>query len=207
MSRPSRPRGADDTWGLVARGLQVFLAVAVLRGATAGSPDLLVNALVGLSVTLVPDLLERRWDVTVHPVLVVWVGVAAAMHVAGMVFGLYAPPTRYDDLTHAVSGSFVGAVGIVVVRVWERRDPDLAIPDTFEALVVLAAVMAGGVVWELVEFAVGGGGQAVQTSLLDTMSDLLFNLGGGIVAVALVRSALDAIAADLATELGERSGR
>lgn len=205
MSGPTRDSGgADGHVRLVARALQVFLGVAVLRGVSTGSPELAINALVSLLVTFAPDILYRRWDVTVPPVLVAWMAVAAAMHVAGMVFGLYAPPARYDDLTHAVSGSFVGATGLVGVRLWERRLPDLTIPAPFELLVVLAVVMAGGVAWELIEFAVGGGGRAVQTSLADTMSDLLFNLGGSLVAVALGWSALDRIVTDLTADLAGR---
>lgn len=198
------PSVAADRWHLAARTLQVFLGLAALRGATAGSTDLLVNALVGLLVTLVPDLLERRWNVTVDPAIVAWMAVAAAMHVGGMVFGLYAPPTRYDDLTHAVSGSFLGVLGVVLVRLWERRVPALSVPDPFAVPVVFAVVMTGGVTWELIEFAVGGGG-AIQTSLLDTMSDLLFNLAGGLVAVVLGRSFLDGVAADLAIDLADRT--
>lgn len=200
-------RVPDAGWRWLVRTLQLFLAAAALGGAVGGRADLVVNGVAGLAFTLVPSLMERRWGVAVAPSLVAWLAVAASLHVAGMVFGLYGQPSRYDDLTHAVSGSVVAAAGFVLVAAWERLIDDLVVPPAFRGVVVLVVVVSGGVAWEVVEFAVSRG---VQLGLVDTMSDLLYNIAGGVVPVALFRSYLDRVARDLVADVtgrdGERTG-
>lgn len=195
-------RVPESVWRTTVRALQSFLAVAALAGAVDGRSALVINGLVGLAFTVAPALLERRWGVTIDRSLVAWVAAAASLHVAGMVVGLYDQPSRYDDLTHAASGSAIAAAAYVLVAAWERSTYDLSVPPSFRFLVVVGVVVAGGVAWEVVEFSVSRG---VQLGLYDTLTDLLYNVVGGLAAVALGGSALGRVAEALAADLADRA--
>lgn len=180
------------------------LAATVVAGVAAGHRDLVVNAVVGLVLTGMPAISSRRWDVTVPASLVAWLAAAVALHVGGMLVGAYEPPTRYDDLTHAASGTVLAAVGYVAVAAWDRLVEDLYLPRGARVAVALVVVAAGGVTWEIAEFVGSGGGEGVQTSLHDTVTDLGYNLVGGVVALAATRGYLERVAADVAAD---RTGR
>lgn len=178
------PAAVEGIWLLVLC-LAAFLVAALLRGLQVGRTAIVVNAGLGLAVTIVPLVVSRRTDVVVPLTLVAWAAFAASAHVGGLVFGLYAPPTRFDVVTHAISGGAVGATSVYLLRCWRRRVEILVIPAWFGTLAVLLAVMGAGVLWEMVEFTVSGGAGGLQISLADTMTDLVVNLIGGAVGVGL----------------------
>lgn len=184
-----------STVGWLARGLQLALLGLVGYGALAGNAALLVNALLALPLTLVPDGLAWRYDHPVDDRLTAWIAAAAVVHAAGFL-GPYGARTGlwswYDQAAHAVSASFVAGVGYAVVVALDRRSPHERFPAPFRVVFTLCLVMAFGVAWEIVEFGVGGlagalgggPGPLVQYGTDDIVYDLAFDALAA-VAVAL----------------------
>ena len=187
--------GRDDSvLDRVARGLQVVLAGLVGYGAVIGDTTLLVNGVLALAVTLVPPLLRWRYDHKVDPRLDVWIAVAALAHAVGFL-GLYGIESGllawYDQMAHAISASFVAGVGYALIVAFDRRSAQVNFPAEFRFVFTFFGILAFGVVWEIVEFAVGGltsmlAGKAVlvQYGIDDIVFDLVFNaLAGALVAL------------------------
>lgn len=121
--------------------------------------------------------------------------VAVFLHVVGAVevpgFGtFYADLWWWDHLTHAASASLVAGLGYVVVRAVDEHTDALVVPGRYTVVVTLVIVLAVGVYWEVLEFAVGhvsvGGETALtQYGVGDTVEDLAFDALGGLVAAAV----------------------
>jgi hypothetical protein len=97
--------------------------------------------------------------------------------------------TFASKLGHAL-GAFVaaGAVGLVLLA-WRDRE-SLDIDDRIVALVTMCLGLLFGVAWELIEFVLDWVRNSdLQFSNLDTMSDLLWNDVGAVVAGSVVVSA------------------
>lgn len=167
----------------------------VLVGVYGGSPGIVVNAAVGVVVTYLPGWLERDYGVPVDAGLSLWITGAVFLHAVGVAGlpgseqNLYRGLWWWDHLTHALSSSVVAAVGYTVVRAVDEHSDDVHVPDRLLFVFVLVFVAAFGVVWEVIEFAIGGlaatlGGEPILTQfgLHDTMLDLLFDLIGGLLA-------------------------
>lgn len=182
----TRDAGGDGSGlRLVARALQVGLVGLVAYGVAVGSPALVANASLALGITLLPVLIEWRYGHRIDDRLVVWITIAAAVHAAGSL-GPYdvqsGPLAWYDQAAHAISASFVAGVGYALVVALDRHSTRIQFPDSFRVVFTLCLILAFGVAWEIVEFAVGGlgellgGGEAlVQYGMDDTVLDLVFN--------------------------------
>jgi hypothetical protein len=179
------------------RAMQVALLVLVGLGLERGSPGIVVNATIGFLVTQLPAVLERDYHIPMDPALTLWITVAVFLHALGTA-GLPGSETNFyrsipwwDHLTHTLSSSIVAAVGYATARAVELHSDAVSLPGRFMFVFILLFVLAFGVFWEVIEFAVAGvaalsGTQSVlvQYGLEDTMLDLLFNtLGGAVVAV------------------------
>ena len=180
----------------LARVLQFCLVGFVFVGLYEGQLGVVVNAAVGLGVSALPAVLERDYGVPMDPALVLWVTLAVFLHALGTVGipgtgSFYGNVWWWDHLTHTLSSSVVAAAGYATVRAIEEHTESVYLPGRFIAVFILLFVVAFGVFWEVIEFALGGlgsllGGTSILTQygLSDTMLDLLFDaLGGLIVAI------------------------
>jgi hypothetical protein len=180
----------------ITRLLQVVLVGLMFIGFDRGSLGIVVNAAVALGVTYLPAVLERDHNIPMDPALTLWITLAVFLHALGTV-GLpggtpfYRSIWWWDHLTHTLSSSVVAAAGYATVRAIEEHTESVYLPGRFIAVFILLFVVAFGVFWEVIEFALGGlgsllGGTSILTQygLSDTMLDLLFDaLGGLIVAI------------------------
>jgi len=175
--------------------MQLALVGMVLVGLERQNLGVIVNAAVGLAVTCVPAILERDYGVPMDAGLTVWVTGAVFLHafgvvgVPGLTGNLYRGLWWWDHLTHALSSSVVAAVGYTFVRGLDEHTDAVYLPPRFTLVFVLVFVAAFGVLWEVIEFTLGGlsatlGGGAVLTQygLEDTMLDMAFDLVGGLLA-------------------------
>lgn len=190
------------------RILQIVLIGTVLVGLYRRQVSIVVNAGVSLAITFVPGLIEREWDLTVDPVIVLCITVAVTVHAVG-VLGPYRQFAWYDQVAHALSATIVAGVGYATARAIDEHTDAVAFPPRFLFVYVLLFTVALGVLWEVLEFAVHGlsdyvGVDAVlvQYSLEDTIVDLVFDLVGAIL-VALfgtttLRSVVDTLTARFA---------
>jgi len=179
------------------RAMQVALLVLIGLGLERGTPGIVVNATIGLLVTQLPAVLRRDYHIPMDSALTLWITAAVFLHALGTA-GLPGSTTNFyrsvpwwDHLTHTLSSSIVAAVGYSTARAIELHSDDVSLPGRFMFVFILLFVLAFGVFWEVLEFAVAGiatlsGTQSILTQygLEDTMLDLVFDtLGGVVVAV------------------------
>lgn len=156
--------------------LAVF-AVGVRRRNAAAA----VNAVLAFAACHVPDLVERRYGTSLRPWQRLYAATAMLVHAIGML-GFYDHRGWWDHVTHTLSASLLG--GFVHAAARRRgRDPRPR---------VLGVVVGAGVLWELVEYAIhavsdrlGLEPVLVHYSARDTELDLVFDLVGALLALAL----------------------
>jgi len=173
--------------------------IAILGiGLYTGNAGIAVNAAVGLFVTQLPALLERRFRITMSVGLVLWITLAMFLHALGTVpllgpdfESLYGATWWWDHMTHALSSSLVVGSAYAVTRALQEHTEYIHMGPKFTFAYLLVFVMAFGVFWELIEFYIAVGAELfgvpqvlTQYGLDDTVLDLVYNtIGGLLVAV------------------------
>lgn len=101
----------------------------------------------------------------------------------GHLLSFYELVPLWDKFLHVQSGLILGASGFVVVYVLNKHDAtSLDIAPGFVALFAIAFSLSIGTVWEMFEF-LGDGifGSTWQSSMQDTMYDLVADLAGALI--------------------------
>jgi hypothetical protein len=179
----------------LARTMQAILFGLIFVGFERQSPNIVINACLGLGVTFLPAMLERDHDIPMDAGLTLWITAAAFLHAIGIIGipgtsqSLYGSIPHYDNITHTLSASVIAGVGYATVRAVDEHSEGVNLPPNFMFVFILLFVMAFGVVWEILEFLVGVLGRTTgvgstgftQHGLSDTMKDLVFDTFGGII--------------------------
>jgi uncharacterized membrane protein YjdF len=174
--------------------MELILVGLLFIGIERGSTGIIVNTGVSLAVVQLPAILERDYDIPMDPRLTLWVTLAAFLHAVGVVgipgsgLSFYTTIGWWDHLTHSLSASVVAAAGYATVRALDIHLEAVHISPKVVSVVLLICVLAFGVLWELLEFAIGvaadefGTGTILtQYGIEDTLKDLTFNTFGGII--------------------------
>lgn len=171
----------------ISRGMQLSLILAVLGGFYLGNTGIIVNSFVGLLITFVPSILERDYEITMNPLLVLWITSAVFFHAIGT-YGPYRTVSWWDHFTHLLSSSVVAAAGYSTVRALDQHYDEISLPKKAIFVFILVFVMAFGVIWEVLEFGISGAAELLgsdtvltQYGLEDTMKDLVFDTFGGLI--------------------------
>lgn len=205
--------------GALVRVLQVVMVGILTIGLWLGNGGVVINAGVGLVVTLLPASLERNYQFTMNVGLVLWITVAMFLHALGTLplpglnlSTLYGSTWWWDHMTHALSSSLVAGVAYAVVRALDEHSDAIHLPARFMAVYLLVFVMAFGVLWELLEFYLGLVGRLLATGailtqygLTDTVLDLVYNTVGGLLVALFGTFRLTGVAEELAARLDRRS--
>lgn len=168
------------------RGIRGGIIAVITAGLRRRNLGAVVNGVLALVAAYLPSIIERRYGVEFRPWQRAYTGTAMLLHAAGML-GLYDDTWWWDHLTHTLSATLLG--GFVHVIAHRRgRDPH---PRVF------AAIVGGGVLWELVEYAVraltdrlGLQPVLIPYSVRDTLLDLVFDLVGALLVLAIGGRAL-----------------
>ncbi len=198
--------------------MEVLLVGIVSVGVVRGSTGVIVNAGVALLVTQIPPILERDYDIPMDPALTLWITSAVFLHAVG-VLGLpgseanfYVTIWWWDHVTHALSSSVVAAVGYATARALDVHSDEVHLPPKFMFVYILLFVLAFGVLWEVIEFALGElarltGNAAVLTQhgLTDSMLDLVFDTIGAVVVAGWGTAHLTGVSGYIADQLEARS--
>lgn len=168
--------------------MQVALTVLLLYGIVSRDLTTVSNAAIALAITFLPAVLERDARLPLEPGLVFWLTAAVFLHALGSA-GLYAVIGQWDSLTHTISASIVAAAGYAVVRAIDLHTDEIYVPPAMLFAFILVFVLAFGVVWELMEFAIDWSAQLLgleavlaQHGLSDTIVDLVYDTVGAVVA-------------------------
>ncbi|WP_336343585.1 hypothetical protein [Halalkalicoccus ordinarius] len=174
--------------------MEVVLVGMFFIGLDRGDTGIVVNTGVALAVTQLPPILEREYGITMDSGLVLWITAAVFLHALGTVglpgssVNLYRSVWWWDHLTHGLSASVVAAVGYATARALDLHTDEIHLPPRFMFVFILLFVLAFGVLWEVLEFAIAGigpllglGSVLTQYGLEDTMLDLVFNVFGAVI--------------------------
>ena len=193
MRLRDRLRIGATTQRRLSRAMQVVLVGLVFIGLDRGNVGIVANSAIALGVTYLPATLERDYHIPMDAGLTLWITTAVFLHALGTVgipgsrYSFYQTLWWWDHLTHALSASVVAAAGYATLRAIDLHTEQVYLPPQFTFVFILLFVVAFGVLWEVLEFAVGGlasvlGGDAVLTQygLGDTLLDLVFDIVGGV---------------------------
>lgn len=178
----------------LSRVLQLSLVGFLFVGLYELDLGIVVNAGVGLAITFLPAVLQRDYQIPMDAGLTLWVTTAVFLHafgtvgLPGMEASFYQSVWWWDHLTHALSASLVGGAGYATARALDEHVEDIYLPPAFAFAFILTIVLAFGVAWEVLEFAInriaaliGAPPALTQYSVGDTMLDLVFNSAGAII--------------------------
>jgi len=166
---------------LLARALQLVLVGLLGFGVVTMQLGIVVRAGLALGVIHLPALLRREYGYSMDAGLVLWITIAVLLHIGGSL-GLYAQYQWYDAITHTVSATLIAGVGYAAFRAVELHSSAIDVPSAFRAVFILVFVLAAGVVWEVLEFALGG--FVTVYGVDDIVTDFVFNaVGAAIVAI------------------------
>jgi hypothetical protein len=201
------------------RLLQTLMLLIFAAGLYYGNSGVAVNAAVGVLVTLLPGVLERRYALTMNVGIVLWITIAMFLHALGTLplpgldfLSPYKAVWWWDHMTHALSSSLVAGAAYAVTRAVQEHTEHINMPPKFMFAYLLVFVMAFGVVWELLEFYIAVAAEAfgvprvlTQYGLDDTVLDLFYNTLGGLLVAVFGTAHLSGLSADLADRLAGRS--
>ncbi|MFO7926014.1 hypothetical protein [Natronomonas sp.] len=207
------------TQAALVRLLQVMMAVLLGIGLYVGDASIMTNATIGLLVTQLPAILERKYEITMNVGLVLWITLAMFLHALGTVplpgldfESLYGATWWWDHMTHALSSSLVVGSAYAITRALQEHTEYLHMGPKFTLVYLLIFVMAFGVFWELIEFYVAIGAQVLgiprvltQYGLDDTVLDLIYNSIGGLLVAIFGTTYLTGISDQLRDRLDSRS--
>ena len=149
--------------------------------------NIAINALFSLSVTFLPAIIERNFEVPSDPGVTFLITLSVIAHAAGFL-GFYEGFWWWDVVLHAFSSFVVAAVGYIIVKSVDSYYDEIYIPPNYMFLFILMFTMAMGVLWEIFEFTASmtakrfiEGPLLIQRGLNDTLEDLVSDMVGGAV--------------------------
>ena len=203
------------------RFLQLVMVGIFSVGLYLGNMGVVVNAAIGLLVTLLPAYLEKNYRFTMDVGLVLWITLAMFLHAFGTLplpglefVSAYSATWWWDHMTHALSSSLVAGVAYAIVRALDEHSEFIYMPAKFLFVFMLMFVMAFGVIWELLEFYIsvvssllGAETILTQYGLEDTILDLFYNSIGGLLVAIFGSAYLTGVSGQLADRLGAQSAK
>lgn len=180
---------------IAALALQVAVAGTLAEALRQRNAAAAVNAVFVLVVALLPTVIEfaSAGAVSIGPVVALWVAAAGFLHSLGML-GLYEHEATWwwDHVTHTVSAALVAALLYAGLVVGIAHSPEVTLSPQAVAWLTVGFTLVAGVFWELVELVAREVGERfdIEPVLIhygrrDTVLDLLFNLVGAALVVAL----------------------
>lgn len=169
---------SDSQERFIARTLQFVLVGLIVYGGATVQVEMVITVGIALGVTLLPALLRREYGYTMDPGLVLWITIAVILHTVGSL-GLYGQFQWYDEITHMVSATLIAGVGYAAFRALELHSDTIDVPSTFRSVFIVVFVLAAGILWEVLEFALGG--LVTVYGIDDIVTDLIFNAVGALI--------------------------
>jgi len=184
--------GKIKVHGFVTLLLKITLIVGAVIALYQGRYQAAAEILVILSITFLPLLLGKRFDVRIpHEFEFLAIIFIYAALFLGEVHGYYTRYWWWDLMLHGGSGLILGILGFLLVYVLnENEDIDLSLTPGFMAFFAFVFAMAFGAIWEIFEFTMDQVfGMNMQKPMLndpsgltDTMWDLIIDaIGAGII--------------------------
>ncbi|PCR89492.1 hypothetical protein [Natrinema ejinorense] len=161
------------------RGLQLGLVALLGYGVVTFQFGISGTAGFALGITLLPAWLRREYGYSMDAGLVLWTTTAVILHTMGSLW-LYEAYQWYDEIAHTVSASVIAGLGYAAFRAFELHTDEMNVPSTFRSVFIVVFVLAIGVIWEVLEFALGGTVVTVY-GIDDIVTDFVFNAVGAVI--------------------------
>jgi uncharacterized membrane protein len=181
---PSHTDTADKIQIGISYALRASLVFAIIEASiTQRWPVVFISALV-LLLTFIPSFIER--SIKVYIPFELELSATVFVYVTLFLGDLHNYYTRFswwDLVAHAGSSLVIGLVGFIFLFVLYQRDKVRARPITL-VLFSFCFALAIGALWEIVEFALDTtlGLNMQKSGLVDTMTDLIVNTIGALIA-------------------------
>ncbi len=181
----------ERRWALYSsRALQLGIGGLTIYGLFHYRIIEVVTGVFSLILALFPYFYTRHADRDFSYLLELWISLALFLHVLGGAGGLYEifPWFGWDKVTHLVSGTIVAVLVLFFLIYIDRVSNSIHIPFNILLLFVLIFMFSIGVIWELYEF-FGDTmfGTDMQSSLHDTVYDMIFNIFGTLITIAIAK--------------------
>jgi hypothetical protein len=200
------------------RVMQAVMVFVVGVGVWDGEPKVIINAGVALGISFLVPFLERDYGIPLDAGITLWITAAVFLHAFGTIgfppgtTSLYQSVWWWDHMTHALSSSVIAGVGYATVRAVDEHSSDIHLPPRFVFVFILLFVLAYGVFWEILEFAIGQvaglfgvGSVLTQYGLEDSMKDLVFNTIGAVVVTLWGTAHLNDVSGYIRERLDQRA--
>lgn len=176
----------DEHLKRISRLIQLSFLTMIAIEFVLGHYEWIPSAALSLFITFVPNLIRRSIHLVLPPELTVMIFIALFLHTMGGLMGLYTSTSWWDHLTHSFSAFLVASLGFIGVVIIDKYADSIYLPPRFLSFFIFMLTTAFGVIWEISEFANDEfTGSVMQYSLDDTMVDLMFDIGGGLVVAIL----------------------
>jgi hypothetical protein len=170
----------------IAFALQLAIAVVTVGAAIQGQWIVAFSGSAVLTLTLTPAIIERqlRVKLPVEFTLVTCVFLYASFGL-GEVRDFYDRFWWWDLMLHGVSAIVMGLIGFLAIYVFYMTHR-VRVKPIYVAVFTLAFAISVGTLWEIFEFLADWafGTNMQKSGLVDTMTDLVTDTVGGIVAAA-----------------------
>lgn len=164
--------------------LRLSLLGAVVVAAILRQWEVIFFATTALLFSYVPRLIERNYriELPIEYEVIAVLFIYAAIFL-GEAYGFYYRFWWWDLVLHTLSGVILGFAAFLVLYILHMQKKLLAKPYII-ALLAFCFSLAIGALWEIGEFGVDElfGLNTQKSGLLDTMSDLIVDAGGALVA-------------------------
>ena len=205
-------RQRQITWAM-----ELVMFGVLLVGLWKRNVPIIVNAGVALAIAQLVPLLERDYGIPLDAGLTLWITSAVFLHAFGTIGvpggdSFYRTIWWWDHMTHALSSSVVAGVGYATVRAIDEHSEQTYLPPGFIFVFILMFVLAYGVFWEIVEFALAEGAALLGTEtvltqygLADSLMDLVFNTLGAVVVSVLGTAHFNGVSSYIEERLERRT--
>lgn len=162
---------------------------------------MLLQCLLGIAAMFLPGLLSKRWRLHIPSrMIMLYVLFLYAAIYLGEVRSFYYKIANWDTILHTCSGAMLGALGFSIITLLNKSDKiPMNMSAVFVCLFAFCFAIMLGVVWEIYEYTMDGlmglnmqkfmledGTQLLgRAALRDTMKDLIVDLLGALVSVAI----------------------
>lgn len=182
MTRPQE--WPDRITAIAASTLQAAILIPVIGAAVNGRWLVTLTGVVVLLITFLPALVERRLRVylPVEFTFVLCLFLYGSF-ILGELGNFYERFWWWDQMLHSLSALVTGLIGFLVIYVFYASKRIHASPG-FVAVMSFCVAVATGTLWELFEFGMDWffGMNMQKSGLLDTMTDILVNMVGALIA-------------------------
>ena len=170
----------------IAFALQLAIAVVTVSAAVQQQWLVAFSGLSVLVLTLTPAIIERqlRVKLPVEFTLITCVFLYASFGL-GEVRDFYDRFWWWDLMLHGVSAIVMGLIGFLAIYVFYMTHR-VRVKPIYVAIITLALAISVGTLWEILEFAADWvfDTNMQKSGLVDTMTDLVTDAVGGIIAAA-----------------------